>query len=978
MAVYACALLASGLILDRFLDAVTLMLLDILGVLLILLYSAVTGIYLPQKKLQMLMAANGGVVEPVHIAFYSDAFAIWENETVCNYRYDQVKKLRTSRRIFLLYMKDGVRIAVPRDAFPDDKGKACIAWLRKALHSAGRAAAPEGQAACENTAFSNGTNQHAAVGAQDAVSEREPAVLDLQKKPKHGLRKILLIAWVGMSSLLAMLLIWLMLSSVVDFYRGKALIKAGDYESAWHEMDDASNFISSAAAYREYCAGMQWYEAGDYEMAQEAFSCAEGVLNTQEMVAACTAKRAEVTDTSAAWELAGGPDSAPENRLWIKPENPTSDAGGMQYHDYLFIAEPGSTIRMENATVELETGSCVMPESGEAVLRISDGAYFPNRPLTEKYMVAEPRFSVTRPDGRSYAVLCDPLILRFPELEITVSSLPQYWALKAGDTIRLEGKVNSDFAAVEVNETAVPVLEGGAFTYDITLTEADLEGMPDGQSSLSFAITAQQDNHVSAETHVDIETVGAGRSAQGEGWRYADGALHISSNQGLDNFYEISNAPTEFSRIIFEEGVTTIDLLGEGKYGPGFYSRDITVEEVSIPGTAIHIRSPHDWSFGAGFQKILLSADNPAYYKENGMLIEKRTRTVVFADHDLEEAIVPENVRAIGAGAFYHHDRLKKAILPEDLRVIGQWAFYDCDNLAQINLPNSLTAIFDGAFCYTQLRTLAFPPKVQFYLLEVSESEGAVNASLLDLEGQLHTIIFTDSATFNDDAICMHTWPKNGSGRLILIGPPPDFDIVKYLIFIDNENKYAICYLSAYAEEWKALAGVYEDGRKTIRQLSATEEAAVLALCTDAMTEQPGETATADDLGWRFEYGFSPADERDEDWPDNVLERAFHIETDAGMQNFQDGQSLGYAPLYWRISLVLEDGVTAFEPDANANQPVNDLHRLSISKTVSYIAPRSFSADSVEVAADSPHYHMEGDALIETATGKVIWEKPKA
>lgn len=46
------------------------------------------------------------------------------------------------------------------------------------------------------------------------------------------------------------------------------------------------------------------------------------------------------------------------------------------------------------------------------------------------------------------------------------------------------------------------------------------------------------------------------------------------------------------------------------------------------------------------------------------------------------------------------HDNLEEIVMPKNLKNIGDEAFYGCSGLSELTLPNSLTKIGDGAFYY--------------------------------------------------------------------------------------------------------------------------------------------------------------------------------------------------------------------------------------------------------------------------------------
>lgn len=59
---------------------------------------------------------------------------------------------------------------------------------------------------------------------------------------------------------------------------------------------------------------------------------------------------------------------------------------------------------------------------------------------------------------------------------------------------------------------------------------------------------------------------------------------------------------------------------------------------------------------------------------------------------------IDDRVEIICDGAFKDCDNLEEIVMPKNLKNIGDEAFYGCSGLSELTLPNSLTKIGDGAF----------------------------------------------------------------------------------------------------------------------------------------------------------------------------------------------------------------------------------------------------------------------------------------
>ncbi len=94
------------------------------------------------------------------------------------------------------------------------------------------------------------------------------------------------------------------------------------------------------------------------------------------------------------------------------------------------------------------------------------------------------------------------------------------------------------------------------------------------------------------------------------------------------------------------------------------------------------------------------------FQTEEGVLISYTGRD--------ETVTVPEQVHAIGDGAFKACVSLKKVILPESLRTIGENAFKGCRKLEEVQIPDQVSRI--GAYAFHRchgLKRVSLPPSVE-------------------------------------------------------------------------------------------------------------------------------------------------------------------------------------------------------------------------------------------------------------------------
>ena len=117
---------------------------------------------------------------------------------------------------------------------------------------------------------------------------------------------------------------------------------------------------------------------------------------------------------------------------------------------------------------------------------------------------------------------------------------------------------------------------------------------------------------------------------------------------------------------------------------------------------------------------VLLSANtNLALMDENGSLTIPENVTAIgegaFADlSGLKTIIIPGTVEEIRKNAFANNTDLENVILEEGIKTIGYGAFKGCSNLINITIPNSVENIEALAFYLcSSLDKIQIPPKVK-------------------------------------------------------------------------------------------------------------------------------------------------------------------------------------------------------------------------------------------------------------------------
>lgn len=103
-------------------------------------------------------------------------------------------------------------------------------------------------------------------------------------------------------------------------------------------------------------------------------------------------------------------------------------------------------------------------------------------------------------------------------------------------------------------------------------------------------------------------------------------------------------------------------------------------------------------------ENVIISADNPNYKSENGIIYNKSGDTLVYSYVPAavdENGVLTVTAKNIGASAYAGQMGIKKVVFSKDIVTIGANAFEGCANLTEVEFSKesgSLTAIPDSAF----------------------------------------------------------------------------------------------------------------------------------------------------------------------------------------------------------------------------------------------------------------------------------------
>ena len=150
------------------------------------------------------------------------------------------------------------------------------------------------------------------------------------------------------------------------------------------------------------------------------------------------------------------------------------------------------------------------------------------------------------------------------------------------------------------------------------------------------------------------------------------------------------------------ENLETVILPSTLEEMYGVFSGCKQLRSLYLPENARYI----DWNTcfdTSGLESIEVSDKNPYYKSENGLILSKDGKAVVYCPPIVRNVFVPEGVESIGsfyesAKPFMYCEILESVRLPSTLKRIGDSAFQYCYALTEVIIPDAVTEIGYSAF----------------------------------------------------------------------------------------------------------------------------------------------------------------------------------------------------------------------------------------------------------------------------------------
>ena len=139
--------------------------------------------------------------------------------------------------------------------------------------------------------------------------------------------------------------------------------------------------------------------------------------------------------------------------------------------------------------------------------------------------------------------------------------------------------------------------------------------------------------------------------------------------------------------ITLPEGITTIGVRA--------FDDCVKLSSVLVPSSVQSIGN-YTFSGCTRLASIIVEKSNPKYYSQNNCIIEKGTERLVVG---INTSYIPEQIKAIGRGAFSCCSRLPSVKIPTSVKSIEDEAFWGCAALSSLYIPSSVEYIAPSAFC---------------------------------------------------------------------------------------------------------------------------------------------------------------------------------------------------------------------------------------------------------------------------------------
>lgn len=185
--------------------------------------------------------------------------------------------------------------------------------------------------------------------------------------------------------------------------------------------------------------------------------------------------------------------------------------------------------------------------------------------------------------------------------------------------------------------------------------------------------------------------------------RIGEGITALDAGPLFLNVYPVRIAIVEGKSTRYtwsSDGITlslpdSLEKIGVDTFDPGYQSPCVRyIRHIHIPQRVRYIEGgalwgfEYDWISEKRKQEITVDARNPYYTVKDDVLFTKDFKTLVYYPSHNKDRVyrIPKSVTHISPLAFAENSCLKEAVLPKGLKELGAGAFFHCQRLTKINL----------------------------------------------------------------------------------------------------------------------------------------------------------------------------------------------------------------------------------------------------------------------------------------------------
>lgn len=181
----------------------------------------------------------------------------------------------------------------------------------------------------------------------------------------------------------------------------------------------------------------------------------------------------------------------------------------------------------------------------------------------------------------------------------------------------------------------------------------------------------------------------------------------------------------------------------------------------------------------------------------------------LFAEEQIEEAILTDGIKFIGKGAFRGCKKLHQAVIPMSMKEICDSGYEGCESLKSVNLPEGIERIGHNAFRNCGLKNIIIPKSIYWFGNEVfagcEEMDNIKIPSNIDriTEGMFEGCISLKKIQFHEQLERIENRAFYGCCNLDFVVIPDSVNYIGEDAFTGTDKRFIIqCSFGSYAEQY--------------------------------------------------------------------------------------------------------------------------------------------------------------------------------